>query len=52
MTVLANVKIGRDFRITIPKEVREVLELKQGDEILFFTMERWKGRVCFRKGGR
>ena len=41
-----------DFRVTIPKEVRELLELKQGDDVVFFTVEGWKGRVCFRKSGR
>jgi len=51
MAVLAIVKVRRDFRVTIPKKVRELLELKQGDEVVFFTVEDWKGRVCFRKSG-
>ena len=51
MTVLAIAKASQDFRVTIPKEVRELLELEQGDEVVFFTVKGWKGRVCFRKGG-
>jgi len=49
MTVLAIVKVSRDFRVTIPKEVRELLELGEGDELVFFKTEGWKGRVCFSK---
>jgi len=51
MAVLAIAKVRQDFRVTIPKEVRGLLELKQGDEVVFFTVEGWKGHVCFRKGG-
>jgi len=50
MTVLAIVKVSRDFRVTIPKEVREIFELGEGDELVFFKTEGWKGRVCLRKG--
>jgi AbrB family looped-hinge helix DNA binding protein len=49
MAVLAIVKIGQDFRVTIPKRVRELLELEEGDELVFFKTEGWKGRACFRK---
>lgn len=49
MTVLTIVKVSRDFRVTIPKRVRELLELEEGDELVFFKREGWKGRVCFRK---
>lgn len=49
MTVLAIVKVGRDFRVTIPKEVRELLDLEEGDELLFFITEGWERRVCLRK---
>jgi AbrB family looped-hinge helix DNA binding protein len=49
MTVLTIVKVSRDFRVTIPKRVRELLELEEGDELVFFKTEGWKGRVCFRK---
>ncbi|MDH5782101.1 MAG: AbrB/MazE/SpoVT family DNA-binding domain-containing protein [Candidatus Bathyarchaeota archaeon] len=42
-------KVSRDFRVTIPKRVRELLELEEGDELVFFKTEGWKGRVCFRK---
>ncbi|MFQ6065580.1 MAG: AbrB/MazE/SpoVT family DNA-binding domain-containing protein, partial [Candidatus Bathyarchaeia archaeon] len=30
LAVLAVVKVGRGFRVTIPKEVRELLELEEG----------------------
>ncbi len=49
MAVLAIVKIGQDFRVTIPKEVRELLELEEGDELIFFKTEGWKTRLCLRK---
>jgi AbrB family looped-hinge helix DNA binding protein len=50
MAILASGKIGREFRVTLPKEVRKLLELKEGDELVFFTAEGWNERVCFRKG--
>ena len=49
MVVLASTKVGMDFRVTIPKEVREFLELNEGDEIVFYSIGRQKGRVGFRK---
>jgi len=51
MVVLVTAKVGRDFRVTLPKEVRELLELKEGDELVFYTVERRGGikRVCIRK---
>ena len=49
MTVLTIVKVSRGFRVTIPKRVRELLELEEGDELVFFKTEGWKGHVCFRK---
>jgi AbrB family looped-hinge helix DNA binding protein len=50
MTVLATVTIGKNSRITVPKEVRNLLELEEGDELLFFKTRGWKRRVCLRKG--
>ncbi len=49
MTVITSTKVGRDFRVTLPKEVREMLQLKEGDEVIFYTMERIIKRVCMRK---
>jgi AbrB family looped-hinge helix DNA binding protein len=49
MTILATAKISKDFRVTIPKEAREFLELEEGEEIVFFKVEGMLGRVCFRK---
>lgn len=49
MVVLATAKVGKDFRVTLPKEVRELLELEEGGELVFFTVEDFKKRVCFRK---
>ncbi|GAJ11862.1 unnamed protein product [marine sediment metagenome] len=49
MAILAKVKVGKDFRLTLPKEVREFLELIEGNELVFYTIEDEKGRVWFRK---
>ncbi|MFQ5822376.1 MAG: AbrB/MazE/SpoVT family DNA-binding domain-containing protein [Candidatus Heimdallarchaeota archaeon] len=49
MTILATAKVSKGFRVTIPKEARELLELEEDDEIVFFTVEGLLGRVCFRK---
>jgi len=49
MTILATAKISKGFRVTIPKEAREFLELEKGDEIVFFRVEGMLGRICFRK---
>lgn len=49
MAILATSKVSKDFRVTIPKEVRESLKLKKGDEVVFFLMGGVQGRVCFRK---
>ena len=49
MAVLATTKVRVEFRVTIPKEVREYLELNEGDELVFYTTREKKGRVCFRK---
>ena len=50
MTVIATGKIGKDYRVTLPTNVRDSLDLKEGDELIFYTVEDKKGRVCFRKG--
>lgn len=49
MVVLASAKIGKSYRITLPKEVREHLNLNENSEVLFFTTSSEKGRICFRK---
>jgi AbrB family looped-hinge helix DNA binding protein len=49
MTVLTSVKVSNDFRVTIPKKIRKLLKIEEGDEIVFFTVEGMAGRVCFRK---
>lgn len=46
---MAKGRVGRDFRVTLPREVREFLKLEEGEELIFFTIEGRKGRVCFRK---
>jgi len=49
VTVLASGRVGRDFRVTLPREVREALGLLEGDEIVFHTVEGMRGRVCMRR---
>ena len=49
MTVLATTKIGQNFRVTLPQEVRDILSLSEEDEIVFYSVEGEEGRVCFRK---
>jgi AbrB family looped-hinge helix DNA binding protein len=49
MVVLARAKVGRNFRVTLPQEVRAFMRLREGQEVVFYTMEGQRGRVCFRK---
>ena len=49
MVILTTTKVGRSYRVTLPQEVRELLELREGDEIVFFTVRGQRGRICFRK---
>jgi len=49
MTILAKAKVGSEFRVTFPKEIREFLDLNEGDELVFYTIKDKKGRVWFRK---
>jgi AbrB family looped-hinge helix DNA binding protein len=49
MAILATGKVGRDFRITLPSEVRDYLDLEEGEELIFFTFGSQKGRICLRK---
>ncbi|MBA7496274.1 hypothetical protein ES702_06873 [subsurface metagenome] len=50
MVILASAKVDKKFRITIPKEIRQLLNLTANSELIFFTVAEWKERVCFRKG--
>ena len=49
LAVLAVCKVRQGFRVTIPKEVRELLELEEGDELLFFKTRGWVKHICIRK---
>ena len=49
MTVLASTKIGQNFRVTLPQEVRDLLSLSEDDEIVFYSVEGEEGRISFRK---
>ena len=33
MPILARTRIGKGYRTTVPREVRKLLELREGDEI-------------------
>lgn len=48
--ILGRGKIGRGFRLTIPREVRDYLGLEEGEELIFYSIEGLEGRVCIRKG--
>ena len=50
MVVIAEATISRNFRVTIPKEVREHLKITEGNKLIFFTVPDRKERVCFRRG--
>ncbi len=50
MVILASAKVDKKFRITIPKEIRQHLNLEPDSELIFFSVAEWKERVCFRKG--
>lgn len=47
--ILASTKLGRYNRTTIPSEVRKLLELSEGDEVLWVFEE---GRIVVEKGER
>jgi len=49
LAVLAVCKVRQGFRVTIPKEVRELLELEEDDELLFFKTRGWVKHICIRK---
>ena len=49
MVIVASVKVDKQCRITIPKEIRQLLHLTADSELIFFTVAEWKERVCFRK---
>jgi AbrB family looped-hinge helix DNA binding protein len=50
MTVIADAKVGEKYRITLPTKVREFLNVVEGSNLIFFTVEDMKGRVCIRRG--
>ena len=50
MAILASVKVTKNFRITIPKEVRDYINLDENSELIFFTVPSERGRISFRKG--
>lgn len=45
--VLASTKLGRYNRTTVPNEVRKLLGLSEGDEVLWVLEE---GRIVIEKG--
>jgi len=49
MTILATGRVGKDFRLTIPRGVREFLEPEEGEDLAFYTLGNQKGHMCFRK---
>jgi AbrB family looped-hinge helix DNA binding protein len=49
VVILTTVKVDKQYRITLPKAIREQLQLTTDSELIFFTVAEWKERVCFRK---
>jgi AbrB family looped-hinge helix DNA binding protein len=49
MAILAVAKVRGNFRITLPKEVREHLRLKKNSELIFYSVENMKARVLIRR---
>ena len=47
MTILAKTRIGRAFRTTIPREVRKLLGVNEGDEVEWVFDG---GKIIIRKG--
>ena len=50
MTVLAVAKVSKKYRITLPIEVRDFLNVTEGSNLIFFTVEGMKGRGLYKKG--
>jgi len=50
MTVLAEAKVSKKYRITLPMQVRDFLNVDEGSNLIFFSVEDMKGRVCIRRG--
>jgi len=49
MAVLAEAKVSKGFRVTLPTAVRDFLRVTEGSSLLFFTVEGMKGRIGVRK---
>jgi len=49
MPPLSRTKIGRDLRTTVPREVRKILDIKEGDTVEWVFED---GRIIVRRGGR
>jgi len=48
MPILATTRVGRFYRTTIPREVRKLLELREGDEIVWIYND---DKVIIKKRG-
>jgi len=48
MPVLARTRVDRQYRTTVPREVRRILEVGRGDEIEWVLEN---GKIFVRKGG-
>jgi AbrB family looped-hinge helix DNA binding protein len=49
MPLLSRTKLGRDLRTTVPREVRKILDIKEGDTVEWVFED---GRIIVRRGGR
>lgn len=49
LPLLSKTKVGKNSRTTIPREVRKILDIKEGDFVEWVFED---GRIIVRRGGR
>jgi AbrB family looped-hinge helix DNA binding protein len=49
MPLLSRTKIGRDLRTTVPREVRKILDIREGDIVEWVYEDE---KIVIRRGGK